>query len=254
MRGDHLFQARVVFNGGHTPALIGEAGSSPIAATGPSHAAPGRLGSAELREAEMFEDNQACGGARGRRRIAAALAWVIATGIVAAAPARAKDRDPADATAAARTKDQEKDEAARRKWANSVRGQLDVEDDNEWAVLAPRVARVQVLARQLRDLREPKKALEPPRLPKALRTSDGTQPYVPPYLIELAARVEDLRAARADPATSGRDIENRLAAFRTARATAERQLAAELAAARESLREVLTARQELAAVANGLLD
>ena len=202
----------------------------------------------------MFEKRPGGGGDCGSGPVAIVLALTLAVGAIAAAPARAKDPAAATASAADRTKDQDKDEAARRKWASSVRGQLDVEDDNEWAVLAPRVARVQILARQLRDLHEPKKALEPPRLPKAFRNADGTQPYVPPYLIELAARVQDLRAARADPATSGRDIENRLAAFRTARATAERQLAAELAAARDSLREVLTARQELAALANGLLD
>jgi hypothetical protein len=172
----------------------------------------------------------------------------LAAGLFDAAPARAKPPDPAESSAAASNDD------ARRKWNKSLRGQLGIEDDNEWAVLVPRIARVQALGKQLRDLREPKRALEPPRLPKADRDAGGLQPYVPPYLVELAARVNDLRAARADPAASGRDIENRLAAFRTARAAAERQLSAELAAARESLREVLTARQELAAVANGLLD
>jgi len=140
-----------------------------------------------------------------------------------------------------------------------LRQQMNVAEDAEWQVLQSRVAKVAILARQARDLRDARAAMEGPKLPKP-----GGDPAGPPpaytYPAQIGAALVDLgekgaaRAELANPEARGADVQVRLAAFRRARAEAERLLAPELRRAQDELRELVTPRQELALVASGLLD
>ncbi|HSI35229.1 MAG TPA: hypothetical protein VK986_16740 [Tepidisphaeraceae bacterium] len=142
----------------------------------------------------------------------------------------------------------------------SVREKMGVTDDAEWALLAPRVTKVAVITRHVRDAREADRALEG----KLFRMPTPQNPDDPPivaypaqteaamaHLAELGAA---LKAELDNPDARAADIQARLAAFRRARAEVDRMLSAELARAREQLRELLTPKQELALVARGLLD
>jgi hypothetical protein len=134
----------------------------------------------------------------------------------------------------------------------AVRQALGVTDDAEWRALQPHVVRVQALSKQFKDLNDPGKVLEPIKAPKP---KDGVTASAPPaYLIALAQHAADLRRAYEDPATGVEDIQKRIARFRMSRDEALRQTGIELASARAEFRELLTARQELAAVVTGLLD
>ncbi len=132
--------------------------------------------------------------------------------------------------------------------------------EDEWRVLFPHIEKVQTLSRQIRELRDSKKAFEPPKPPKGGGNADGgpaDRPQSPPPTVvtmDLAQKTADLKAVWEDKTARADDIQRRLVAFRDARAKAEQQLSAELTTAKAKLRELLTARQELALVMMGLLD
>lgn len=133
----------------------------------------------------------------------------------------------------------------------SLREQLGVTDDAEWQALLPRLVNIRGLSRYLQDVREPDRAL---RGPRPARGPDGAEQQVPLPLIELSERARDLRAVWENPAARPPEIQRALAAFKMARNKADEYLSAELAKARQELRELVTARQELALFVAGLLD
>ncbi|HYE17742.1 MAG TPA: hypothetical protein VEA69_04820 [Tepidisphaeraceae bacterium] len=142
----------------------------------------------------------------------------------------------------------------------SVREKMGVTDDAEWALLAPRVTKVALITRHVRDAREAERALEG----KLFRMPTPQNPDDPPAVVypaqtqaamaNLAELGAALKAELDNPDARAADIGSRLAAFRRARADVDRMLSAELARAREHLRELLTPKQELALIARGLLD
>ena len=141
----------------------------------------------------------------------------------------------------------------------NLRQQIEV-SDLEWQALEGQIIKVQTLAKQLNDVRDPKKSMEPPKPPKGDAGADTgkAQPTPIPAIVaglaELAERARDLRTLWEDKSAHPADIRAKLAAFRAARAKADQLIAAELAKAMTELRDLLTARQELALVINGLLD
>jgi hypothetical protein len=141
----------------------------------------------------------------------------------------------------------------------SLRQQIEVTDP-EWQALEGKIIKVQTLVKQLNDVRDPKKSMEPPKPPKGDAGADTgkAQPAPIPAIVaglaELAERARDLRILWEDKSAHPTDIRAKLAAFRAARAKADQLIAAELAKAMTELRDLLTARQELVLVVNGLLD
>jgi hypothetical protein len=144
----------------------------------------------------------------------------------------------------------------------ALREQMQV-TDAEWDALLPRITKVQMLAKQLYDLRNPQKAGDPVKLPKANKDNGNgngngngnsvAPPTLPFYLTDLSDKARELKNIMADTTARPADIEWRLAAFRKARATAEAELVTNLTRARAELTELLTARQELVCVMSGLL-
>lgn len=137
------------------------------------------------------------------------------------------------------------------KYLLELRQLLEVANDDEWAVLEPKILRVSALSRQVRDVREPRRALENIR---PSRSYDPANPELPRYLLELLDKANDLRAALNNPATRPPEFQYYVTMFRKARAAAEVETARELAKSRTELRELLTARQETALIMRGLLD
>jgi len=140
---------------------------------------------------------------------------------------------------------QDEEEMARRKFGNGVT------DDEEWRALLPRLVTVQSLSRYLRDIREPDRAFRPPRPP---RTPDGSEAQVPLPLLELATKARDLQAVYENKAALPAEIQHALAAWKDARGKAEQYLLEQLTKSRQELRDLVTARQELTLVVNGILD
>ena len=132
-----------------------------------------------------------------------------------------------------------------------LREQMGVTDDAEWQALLPRVVTVQNLSRLVRDVRDPERALRGPRPP---RGADGAEQQIPLPLVELSDRARDLRVVWENPAARPPEIQHALAAFKASRDKADEYLSAELAKARQALRELVTARQELALFVAGVLD
>lgn len=136
------------------------------------------------------------------------------------------------------------------RFLGELRQAMEVASNDEWSVLEPRIIRVATLARQVRELRDSKKAMEGPKPPKG-----GELAVDPPRcLMELADKARDLRNALADPATRPPEFRYYLTIFRKARTAAESELTRQLTQAREELRELVTARQETALIMRGLLD
>jgi hypothetical protein len=159
-------------------------------------------------------------------------------------------------TTNAQQQDQDQARAERRAAAEarryaSLRESLGVTDDEEWRALLPHLVTVQSLNRYLRDIREPDRAFRPPR---PARTPDGGEQQIPLPLIELAAKARDLQAVYENKSALPGEIQRALAAFKQSRAKAEEYIAGELAKSRQELRELVTARQELTLVVNGILD
>jgi hypothetical protein len=136
------------------------------------------------------------------------------------------------------------------RYYNGIRTALEIADDAEWRALQPKIAKVQVLSRWARDLRDTRRSLD--RL-RSVRRSDGNDP--PPYYIQdLSDRAAEVRAAWDDKDAHANTIQQALRGFREAREKADKELTAELGKARAELRDLVTARQELALIMAGLLD
>jgi len=133
---------------------------------------------------------------------------------------------------------------------NGIRQQLEVTDDAEWKTLLPKIAKVQVLTRYARDLHDARRTIERMR---SFRNADPNNPP-PYYLKDLADRAAEVRAAYEDKDAHPNTIKQALKGFREAREKADKQLTEELEKARNDLRELVTARQELALIMTGLLD
>ena len=136
-----------------------------------------------------------------------------------------------------------------RMW-NGLRDAMGVTDDEEWKILMPKIARVQVLAKWARDLPDARRSMG------RLRSLRGFDPNDQPpyYLKDLADRARDLQAAWENKETHPNQIQRDLKAFREARDKAEKELSEELTKARDELRDLVTARQELALIMAGILD
>jgi hypothetical protein len=173
---------------------------------------------------------------------------VIACGILTllslSTPAQQQQQDPDQARAERRAA------AEARRYA-SLRDSLGVTDDAEWRALLPHLVTVQSLTRYLRDIREPDRAFRPPR---PARTPDGSEPQIPLPLLDLAGKARDLQAVYENKAALPGEIQRALAAWKQARAKAEEYLLGELTKSRQELRDLVTARQELTLVVNGILD
>ena len=142
--------------------------------------------------------------------------------------------------------------------------------DAEWQTILPYLNRVQILARELRDLREARKSFDLSKNHKGLKISKqfkefgageanaSTAPALPPpqslaALTDVSDKSAELRALLLDKNARPADIRAQLAAYRAARAQAEKVLTDDLTQARAKLTELLTPRQELACVLGGLL-
>jgi hypothetical protein len=134
---------------------------------------------------------------------------------------------------------------------NGLRQALVVTDDAEWKALVPKIARVSVLTRQARDLRDPRRTIE--RL-RSFKSQDANGQPTPYYLQDLADRAAEVRDVWNDKSAHPNQIIRALKAFRDARAKADKELSEELLKARGELRDLVTARQELALIMAGLLD
>jgi hypothetical protein len=132
----------------------------------------------------------------------------------------------------------------------SLRESMQVLDDAEWKALLPKITKVQVLSRQARDLHDMRRALEGAR--SFAYSADGQQ--APYYLKDLADRARDVRMVWNDPNAHPNSIQRALTAFREARTKADKELSAELEKSQKELRDLVTARQELALIMAGLLD
>jgi hypothetical protein len=180
-----------------------------------------------------------------------AIALGVAVGAAKAQPTTSAGTSPAESPAAEKPAKPPKLPKEERRLL-AVRQAMGVANEEEWRALQPYVSRVQTLTKLAKDLSEPGKALEPVKAPKA---KDGVVVSAPPaYLVALQQHATDLRRAYEDPATGAEDIQKRIARYRASRDEALRQTGIELAAARAEFRELLTARQELAALVAGLLD
>jgi len=136
------------------------------------------------------------------------------------------------------------------RYYNGLRQALEVTDDAEWKALLPKIAKVQVLTRLARDLHDTRRSMD--RL-KSMKRFDSNDP--PPYYIQdLADRAAEVRAAWDDKDAHPNTIQRALKGFRQAREKADKELSAELLKARADLRDLVTARQELALIMGGLLD
>ena len=130
---------------------------------------------------------------------------------------------------------------------NGMREQLDVTDDAEWKALLPKIAKVQVLTRYARDLHDSRRTM------RTFRNADPNNP-APYYLKDLADRAADVRAAYENKDSDPNTIKQALRGYREARDKADKQLTEELGKARDELRDLVTARQELTLIMTGLLD
>lgn len=185
-----------------------------------------------------------------------ALIVVLATVSTAWAKKDPGGADPAAGTAADNPKAKNKGGPPDQRMLGSLQQRLEASDD-EWKVLAQRIYKVIVLSKQLKDLGDPKKSLERPKPPKVNAADDPSQPEPPPLpnvMIELAQRAADLRLAWEDKSIRGDVIQAALVKYREVRTRAEQQIGADLTRARQELRDLLTARQELALMMIGLLD
>jgi len=140
-----------------------------------------------------------------------------------------------------------------------LRQQMQVTDEAEWQALQGRLMKVMLLSKQSRDLRDAKSAMEGPKLPKKSEQGGAAPVYTYPAQVEssligLGEKAAAAQAELANPNARAADIQFRLGDFRRARAEADRLVAMELKKARDELRELVTPRQELTLVANGLLD
>jgi hypothetical protein len=133
---------------------------------------------------------------------------------------------------------------------NGMREQLEVTDDAEWKALLPKIAKVQVLTRYARDLHDSRRAIERMR---SFRSADPNSPP-PYYLQDLADRAAEVRAAYENKDSHANTIKQALKGFREARDKADKLLSEELGKARNELRDLVTARQELTLIMTGLLD
>jgi hypothetical protein len=151
--------------------------------------------------------------------------------------------------APASQQDERKMSKEERMWSG-LRDAMGVTDDEEWKILMPKIARAQVLAKWSRDLHDTRKSMG------RLKSLHGINPNDPPpyYLQDLADRARELRAAWEDKDTHPNQIQRDLKAFREARDKAEKELSEELSKARDELRDLVTARQELALIMAGILD
>jgi hypothetical protein len=130
-------------------------------------------------------------------------------------------------------------------------------DDVEWQAITPVISKVVLLSHQLRDLRDTKHGLLALKAPKnngLIDPSRPAPPAQPAWLLDLTDKAAALRAASDDPTLRPAEVEARIAQFHAAHARAEQQLTADLAGARQELRELVTARQELILTLSGLLD
>ena len=130
-------------------------------------------------------------------------------------------------------------------------------DDVEWQAITPVISKVVLLSHQLRDLRDTKHSLLASKAAKNNGLVDPTRPappVTPAWLLDLTDKAAALRAASEDPTLRPAEVEARLADFHAAHTRAEQQLSADLASARQELRELVTARQELTLTLSGLLD
>src|SRR5258708_27593219 len=114
----------------------------------------------------------------------------------------------------------------------SLREALEVTDDAEWRALAPKIARVSVLTRQARDLRDPKRTIERFR---SFKSQDANGQPAPYYLQDLADRAAEVRDVWDDKSAHPNQIIRALKAFRDARAKADKELSEELLKARGEL-------------------
>ena len=129
-------------------------------------------------------------------------------------------------------------------------------DDVEWQAITPVISKVVLLSHQLRDLRDTKHGLLALKAPKngLVDPSHPSPPAQPAWLLDLTDKAAALRAASDDPTLRPAEAEARIAQFHAAHARAEQQLSTDLAGARQELRELVTARQELILTLSGLLD
>jgi hypothetical protein len=130
-------------------------------------------------------------------------------------------------------------------------------DDVEWQAISPAINKVLLLSKQLRNVRDTKGGLPAFKVPKNNLPVDPSRPAPPAaplWLLDLSDKAAALRAASEDPTLRPVEVEARLAQFRAARAHAEQLLTADLTEARQELRELVTARQELTLTLSGLLD
>jgi hypothetical protein len=133
------------------------------------------------------------------------------------------------------------------RYYNGMREQLDVTDDAEWKTLLPKIAKVQVLTRYARDLHDARRTM------RSFRNGDASNP-APYYLKDLADRAAEVRAAYENKDSDPNTIKQALRGYREAREKADKQLTEELGKARDELRDLVTARQELTLIMSGLLD
>jgi hypothetical protein len=133
---------------------------------------------------------------------------------------------------------------------NGIRQTLEVSDDAEWKLLMPKIAKVQALSRLARDLRDTRRSMERLKSVKRYDPNDST-PY---YIQDLADRAAEVRAAWDDKDAHANTIQQALRGYREAREKADKALSEELLKARGELRDLVTARQELALIMAGLLD
>jgi hypothetical protein len=122
---------------------------------------------------------------------------------------------------------QERNEEDRRRAVEELKGQLRL-SDQEWAVVKPRVEKVYNLVHPVQ------------------RMEAGSNQKKS----EVEERSRELRELLREEGAAADQIKTRLAALRAAKEKATQ----ELAAARQSLRQIMNLRQEAVLVVNGLLD
>jgi len=137
--------------------------------------------------------------------------------------------------------------AMRQRMAERIKDALGVKDDAEWAVLQPRIEKVQSLLRDASGFGGMfgMRRRGPAEGPGAAGGPAGVQPQS-----EVAKAAQALQDVLDNEQATADQIKAKLTALREAREKAKQ----ELAQAREALRELVTPRQEAQLVLMGILD
>ncbi len=142
-------------------------------------------------------------------------------------------------------------EQARQRMAQAFKEQLKVTDD-EWAVLQPKLERVQTAQRQTRGgMGMMGGGFRGGREGSREGGGPGAQPEGSERQVSDVERTSrELRTALQNESTTPGEIQEKLKAYREARVKAQ----GELTAAREDLKQLLTQRQEAVLVTMGVLE